>query len=130
MKHLTIILEDREASPSAGRRILGEQAAEMLARDVVRAVRQALVFDATDEASLRAHVETVEDACALRAALRDRYLVGFVADGALLPRRSGVDDRPLSSPHTVQFRGQPTWTVQRRRAGRTSQLGARPATEE
>ena len=32
---------------------------------------------------------------ALRAALADRGLVGFVADGAVLPRRSGVDDRPL-----------------------------------
>jgi predicted ABC-class ATPase len=32
---------------------------------------------------------------ALRAALAGRGLVGFVADGAVLPRRSGVDDRPL-----------------------------------
>ncbi|HET7321913.1 MAG TPA: ABC-ATPase domain-containing protein, partial [Longimicrobiaceae bacterium] len=36
--------------------------------------------------------------------LAKRGLVAFVADGALLPRRSGVDDRPLDAELTVPFR--------------------------
>jgi predicted ABC-class ATPase len=48
-------------------------------------------------------VETVEDANALRAQLEDRGLVAFVAEGAALPRRSGIDDRPLENG-VVPFR--------------------------
>src|SRR5690606_11418050 len=33
-----------------------------------------------------------------------RGLVAFVADGAYLPRRSGVDDRPLPFEEAVSFR--------------------------
>ena len=41
---------------------------------------------------------------ALRAELARRGLVAFVADGARLPRRSGVDDRPLETERVVEFR--------------------------
>jgi predicted ABC-class ATPase len=59
--------------------------------------------EAAGEEPLRAHVETYEDAEALRGQLADRHLVAFVADGAGLPRRSGVDDRPLARERAVPF---------------------------
>src|SRR5690606_18609650 len=80
------------------------QAAALLTRDVPFAVERALLFASLDADALRRHVETVEDAHALRAQLESRGLVAFVADGAYLPRRSGVDDRPLPFDRAVPFR--------------------------
>lgn len=90
--------------PARGRTILGRQAATLLARAVPRAVERALLFASLDGAALRRHVEVVEDARALRGQLMARGLVAFVADGSYLPRRSGVDDRPLPFDRAVPFR--------------------------
>ena len=81
--------------PGHGRRIDGRQAARTLTRDLPEAVLAALRWESADRAAVREFVHTVTDAGALRDALRERGLVAFVADGAVLPRRSGVDERPL-----------------------------------
>lgn len=93
----------RAGLPARGRTILGHDAAELLTRAAIAAVRGALFFDALDAAALRRHVETVEDARGLRAQLAGHDLVAFIADDARLPRRSGVDDRPLDGD-VVAFR--------------------------
>jgi predicted ABC-class ATPase len=82
--------------PAQGRRILGRQAAELLCDDIPELVARSLRCASLDIEAIRQHIETVEDADALRHQLRDRQLVSFIADGAVLPRRSGVDDRPLN----------------------------------
>ncbi|MGM0575362.1 MAG: ABC-ATPase domain-containing protein [Myxococcota bacterium] len=82
--------------PARGRRVLGRQAAQQLLEDVPAVARRSLLFEALDPDAVRRHVEAVEDQEALRAALADRGLVAFVADGSRLPRRSGVDPRPLT----------------------------------
>jgi len=94
----------RVGLPARGRTILGREAAELLARDVPAAVERALFFPSLDADALRRHVETVEDARALRDQLAARGLVAFVGDGARLPRASGVDDRPLPPDRSVPFR--------------------------
>ncbi|PZD74111.1 hypothetical protein C1752_01167 [Acaryochloris thomasi RCC1774] len=81
--------------PAFGRRIAGEQAAEMLCEQIPRLVAENLHYDQLDAAALLNHIETAEDADWLRQQLPERNLVAFIADGAILPRRSGVDDRPL-----------------------------------
>jgi len=81
--------------PAAGRRVLGRQAAGMLCDDLPRIVESTLHFSANNRAALYRHIQTAEDADWLREQLADCGLVAFVADGAVLPRRSGVDDRPL-----------------------------------
>ncbi|NIR31276.1 MAG: ABC-ATPase domain-containing protein [Gammaproteobacteria bacterium] len=82
--------------PAAGRRVLAREARAMLLDAIPALVRRSLVFASLDAAALRRHVETVEDADTLRGALAGRDLVAFAADGAILPRASGVDDRPLA----------------------------------
>ncbi len=82
--------------PAAGRRVLAREARSMLLEAVPALVRNGLVFANLDAAALRRHVETVEDAHALREGLAQRDLVAFAADGAILPRASGVDQRPLA----------------------------------
>jgi predicted ABC-class ATPase len=93
--------------PARGRRILGRAAADLVDA-AVNAARGALFHHALDQDGLRLHVETVEDAVALRAQLDLEGLVAFVADGAILPRRSGVDDRPLLGAAVVPFASPPS----------------------
>ncbi len=81
--------------PAAGRRILGERARELLCATLPQCVRAATAPAALDPTALEAHCAAVEDQVHLRAALAEHGLVAFVGDGAVLPRRSGVDDRPL-----------------------------------
>ena len=85
----------RVGLPARGRRILGKEASALVTEALPRALRASLLFQPMDEAALRVHVETVEDSVALRAQLEDAGLVAFVAEGASLPRRSGIDDHPL-----------------------------------
>lgn len=88
-----VVLEVGVPFPGPKRRILGREAATLLGETLPAAVRDAV--HGADHAAARRFVETVEDAVALRDALAERGLVAFVADGAVLPRRSGVDDRPM-----------------------------------
>ena len=80
--------------PAFGRRIAGHQAAALLCEDLPTLVA-ALLYKNLDPAALAKHCHCAVQADYLRSQLRDRGLVAFVANGALLPRRSGVDDRPL-----------------------------------
>ncbi|MDJ0716967.1 MAG: ABC-ATPase domain-containing protein [Prochloraceae cyanobacterium] len=81
--------------PARGRTILGRQAAEMLCEDIPEIVSTVLLYSSIDSREIQNHVETVEDACWLRQNLSEKGLVAFVANGSILPRRSGVDPRPL-----------------------------------
>ena len=80
--------------PARGRRILGRQAVAMLCEDIPKIVTQ-LLYESLDAKAIQQQVETVEDADWLREQLLSRNLVAFVLNGAILPRRSGIDSRPL-----------------------------------
>jgi predicted ABC-class ATPase len=97
--------------PARGRRILGAEGATLLTEGVPALVRGSLLAAAHDEAELLLHAEVNEDADGLRAQLRAGGLIAFVADGAVLPRRSGVDDRPLQGASVVPFRAPPSMRV-------------------
>ena len=81
--------------PARGRRISGHQAAQMLCQDIPRIVEETLIYKSLNSAAIQHHVETIEDVDWLRQQLAVKNLVAFVANGAILPRRSGVDPRPL-----------------------------------
>ncbi|MFP4066882.1 MAG: ABC-ATPase domain-containing protein [Spirochaetota bacterium] len=89
--------------PAFGRRIAGRHAEEMLLSELPAIIGEAAFFGSLDSEQLRRHVETCEDADTLRKELSSRGLVAFVADGAVLPRRSGVDQRPMESKEAVPF---------------------------
>ncbi|NAZ77434.1 ATPase [Kineococcus sp. T13] len=92
--------------PGPRRRLGGRRAAGDLAGTLPQLLRERVLGCDLDAA--RAFADAVEDADALRRALPGRGLVAFVADGAVLPRRSGVDDRPaldavpFSSPPSLR----------------------------
>jgi predicted ABC-class ATPase len=81
--------------PARGRRIAGREAEAMLCDDLSELVAATAYYESQDAAELELHVQTVEDSCALRDQLTEHGLVAFVANASVLPRESGVDDRPL-----------------------------------
>ena len=81
--------------PAFGRRIAGQQAAAILLEELPMIVAHSLFPKVLDEEILRSHLLINEDADALRGQLEKLGLVAFVANGALLPRASGIDPRPL-----------------------------------
>jgi predicted ABC-class ATPase len=86
--------------PARGRRILGRQAAELLLDDLPAAGRAVQLEP--DEPRLVRHIASVKRQRALRRALPEHGLVAFVADGSVLPRASGVSQRPLPSAVPVR----------------------------
>ena len=89
--------------PAAGRRILGREAVRLLTKDVPALVEKTLFYSACDKSDASVAVETNEDADALRRALPGLGLIAFIASGSILPRRSGVDDRPLDTGVVIPF---------------------------
>lgn len=109
--------------PSAGRRVLGREAEEMLLGELPRLVESSLFYKALPEERLRKHIACAEDTQALREQLKERELVAFVADGAVLPRASGVSDLPLEG--AVPFESPPSLsvTLERPNAGPITGMG-------
>ncbi|WFD31051.1 hypothetical protein MSPP1_002081 [Malassezia sp. CBS 17886] len=89
--------------PARGRNIMGGFAATVLCKNVPVLVEESLVAGSLDLASMSAHIDCVEDQEALRAQLGGLGLVGFVANGAILPRASGASELPLAPPACVPF---------------------------
>ena len=95
--------------PARGRRILGRQAAAMLCEDLPQLVT-AIYYESLDAKAVQQHVATIEDADWLRQQLTQHNLVAFVANGSILPRRSGVDPRPLLD--AVPFQSPPSLEIE------------------
>jgi predicted ABC-class ATPase len=82
--------------PADGRRILGKEAMVILFEEIPQIVEQSLAYRYYDPSEVKVHVEVVEDQEAIREQLEEKGLVAFIGDMSILPRRSGVDDRPLT----------------------------------
>jgi predicted ABC-class ATPase len=81
--------------PAFGRSIAAQQAIEMLCNDIPHLINTTLKYHNLDAAAVQHHIETAEDADWIRQQLSEKQLVAFIADNAILPRGSGVDERPL-----------------------------------
>ncbi|GAB4236025.1 MAG: ABC-ATPase domain-containing protein [Elainellaceae cyanobacterium] len=117
LERSAIWIDDRQVEarfvvglPARGRTILGRQAAEILCEDLPEIVARALLYESLDSQAIQQHVETVEDADWLRSQLAAQRLVAFIPDSAILPRRSGVDDRPLTTG--IPFQAPPSLRVE------------------
>lgn len=89
--------------PAFGRSVAATHAIDMFFTELPQIVRSSLVFDSLDRDELYRHILVAEDADFLREQLDDLGLVAFVADGAILPRASGIDPRPLTRGTVVPF---------------------------
>ena len=97
--------------PAAGRRVRGLQAATLLTEELPRFALAALTFSRERCARVEAALRRTADHAEMQRQLRERGLVAFLADGALLPRASGVDsgprrdglEQPLAVPDALAF---------------------------
>ena len=81
--------------PARGRRILGKEAEKIILEKIPRLVEKSLIFRKNSYREIENHVKIAEDADFIRSKLRKENLVAFVADGSVLPRESGISERPL-----------------------------------
>ena len=97
--------------PAAGRKILGREFLNMIQRSIVPTVRKALFYDSWSQKTreqLKSRMNLVRDQEYIRRELENRGLSAFVADGAILPRASGISSRPMenalpfTSPESLQ----------------------------
>ncbi|MBT2217421.1 ATPase [Virgibacillus dakarensis] len=79
--------------PANGRRINGREAEKLFAQ-VIPSIMQKSIFTITDQEIERA-VQLADQQEAIRIEMRDQGWVAFIANGASLPRESGVSNRPL-----------------------------------
>ena len=101
--------------PADGRRILGGQAEEMFCDELISIADQALLYESLSADAVQQHIEVVENQEALREQLQERGLVAFVGNGSTLPRRSGIDDRPLvesDAGPVIPFRSPPELEIE------------------
>jgi predicted ABC-class ATPase len=89
--------------PARGRTILGSAASEILGPVLTELVHTCLLPSSVSPADLKRHVDSVEDQVWLQNQLDAARLVAFIRNGAILPRLSGVDDRPMDSSKAVAF---------------------------
>lgn len=82
--------------PADGRKPTTKIAHTMLLEELPEIVESALLYSNQSAPAVQRHIDGTEDAEALRAQLRERGLVGFLADDAVLPRDLG-SDRPVLS---------------------------------
>ena len=97
-----VVLDDRQLEarfvvglPAIGRTILGREAMDIFFGEIPLIVGKSLFYRSHDPSGVKVHVDAAEDQEYLRGMLPQKGLVAFIGDGAILPRRSGVDDRPL-----------------------------------
>ena len=95
--------------PAQGRRIDGENAIQLLTEHLPVIAQESMLFPFYKEKRIQQHIWCAEDSHALRSMLDQKGLVAFVADGSVLPRRSGVDQWPLSK--AIPFRSPPRLKV-------------------
>ena len=88
--------------PAAGRTVLAGELEKMLFDYLPGCVESSAVFSAYPEEAVRRVTDLAEDQAFLREELKRRNLCAFVADGAVLPRESGISQRPLRD--SVPFR--------------------------
>lgn len=91
----SLVLRFSAGFPAAGRTTLAMELKKMLFEYVPACAAKTLRYAAIDKAEIQRWIALADDQKAIREQLAGKGLVAFVADGAILPRKSGVDDRPM-----------------------------------
>ena len=81
---------------SSSQTVLADEAEVMFCRELVD-ITLRVKEDISDYQSLRAQCDLVEDMRYVQDRLGEKGLVAFIADGSMLPRASGVSDKPAKA---------------------------------
>lgn len=94
-----IVVRFHAGFPAFGRTINAGELEKILFEFLPRSIGNSLFFGQLGKAEqdkVKAAVYLAEDQTALRNILKQEKLVSFVANGAVLPRKSGVSDKPMA----------------------------------
>lgn len=80
--------------PANGRSVNAGELVKMLFQFVPEAAQIALFYDRLNKNALKAAIELARDQQFIREHLSEQGLSAFLADGSVLPRESGISDRP------------------------------------
>lgn len=94
--------------PANGRTINARELEKILFEYLPKCVEQSFYYKNLNANKVKSAIELAEDQQYIREQLKNRNLVAFVADGAVLPRESGISSRPMedsvtfTSPDTLR----------------------------
>jgi len=91
----SVIVRFEVGFPANGRTINARELEKILFELLPKAVHGSLFYAAVNRERLKQAIELCEDEEEIRAQLRERKLVAFLADGSILPRESGVSQKPM-----------------------------------
>lgn len=92
-----IIMRFEVGLPANGRTINGREAEKILFAFIPECVEAALLYKNTDAERLKKAADLADDRQYIRKILPELGLCAFVADGSILPRATGISDRPMKN---------------------------------
>ena len=104
-----ILVKFEVGFPANGRTINSPELEKILYQYLPDCVRRALYYRNLDPGKLENVVNLAEDQHTIREELNRRNLVAFIANGSILPRESGVSDKPMKG--AVPFQSPPSMEV-------------------
>lgn len=84
--------------PAKGRTVLSKELEKILYNVITSIVENTLIYENINKVKIIDRVKLVEDQEYIRRELKKKDLIAFVANGSILPRESGVSQRPLKNP--------------------------------
>lgn len=94
--------------PARGRSVLAKELEKILYNVIPSIVESSLIYNNLNKNQLINKVKLSEDQQFIRETMKKEGLIAFVANGSILPRESGVSDKPLKtaipfkSPETLE----------------------------
>lgn len=104
----SILVRFEVGFPANGRTINATELKKILFDFIPETVRKSLLYKNLDPQRIEKTVHLSEDQHKIRDELKKRNLAAFVANGSILPRESGVSDKPMrnavpfQSPETME----------------------------
>jgi predicted ABC-class ATPase len=94
--------------PACGRTIEGTRCCQILTENLPQIVDKSVPFKNQKQDQVQRHIQCYEDQDSLRSQLISQNLVAFVANGSILPRQSGISDRPMEKGKAIAFQSPPS----------------------
>lgn len=111
--------------PANGRTINARELEKIVFGFLPECVEQSLFYKNCDKKRVRSIIDLAEDQQYIRDELEKNDLIAFVANGAILPRESGVSDKPMKGAVKFQSPKEMEVTMKLPHKGEISGMGIR-----
>ncbi len=111
--------------PANGRTINARELEKIVFGFLPECVEQSLFYKNCDKKRVRSIIDLAEDQQYIREELEKKDLIAFVANGSILPRESGVSDKPMKGAVRFQSPKEMEVTMKLPHKGEISGMGIR-----